>query len=200
MKSNKNQFLNPLEASAESKSGNHMLGHSEQPTNSSKNVFVKNCFFKNESNVLSPHVFGKKIGGVKVEDKISAPIMLLESMLALVTKFYYKSDYAIDEFLESVFSSFDSHKDFLENNKKNSALGRKSKRIRKTKHELLKNSNGDSKSEDKNQVNLHESNHLLDYLVSPLKSDICIGDLIRKLDFKRTGDLRMRNVSLWEEI
>ena len=149
-------------------------------------IFIKTCIFKNESCVLSPLIFTKKLTNIKLDDRINPNTMVLECLLALVNKFYYKSTYDVKEFLRELFQNFENQSDlFISKNddRNGNSMIRKSKRIKKkAKDRKINHSENLIGGKEKEQTTVFEETNILDYLVSPIKVDICPGFIKRKLD------------------
>lgn len=155
----------------------------------SNDIFLKTCLFKNEAQVLSPIIFTKKVPSIKLDDKMTPATMMLECMLALVTRFYYKSSFDAAELVKEVLGIFEANHHPPESKhtrRRTSNSVRRSRRIRKN-GKSHRSSQPEEKVKEKQGATLTEENNLLDYLVSPVKSDICLGGLIRAMEHQRIG-------------
>ena len=190
MKINQSQLIQKEQTQQTQDSNSQIRLKGEKTSVVSSDIYIKSCLFKNESLVLSPLIFTRKINTVKFDDRINNQTMFLECMLSLVNKFYYKSTYDVEEFMKELFQVFESQDAELEG--KSSKMGRGqhvriSRRIKKNQKEA-KTSHTEMNGSAKNAPTASDENNILDYLVSPIKTDFCVGGLTRKLDYQGTGD------------
>lgn len=162
----------------------------------SNDIFLKTCLFKSDTQMLSPIIFTKKVPSLKLDDKMTPSTMMLECLFALVNRFYYKSSFDAAEFVKEVLSTFEAglhppEAKLVRRRSSNSV--RRSRRIRKNGKPQKQNA-AEEKAKDKSSTTLAEENNLLDYLVSPVKTDICFGGLTRTVEHQGTGHFRGGNL------
>lgn len=148
-------------------------------------VIPPSCLFKNDTTVLSPLIFTKKIPNLKMDDKMSTPAVMLESLYALVNKFYYKSAFDLAEFLKELFANYSPPLCVNETKQRRNRIVnsvRRSHRIRKNGKPAQKVTATEEKSKEKPSSSNTEDNNILDFLISPVKTDYCLGCVIRELD------------------
>lgn len=141
-------------------------------------IFIRSCLFRNEDKILSPMIFTKRPNTVKMEEKISPETMALEYLYSIVNKLYYKSSYDIEEFMKElgqVNSADESEEDQKEKLKNTSNVIRKSKRILKKKGEAKNQSQNEINGSKREKTTVVEEKNILDYLISPIKTDFCYG-------------------------
>lgn len=169
---------------------------------SNNDIVVRSCLFRDENLVLSPMIFTKKVNNLKMDDRISAQTMVLESLYSIVNKVYYKSSYDMEEFFKELKSAFNTEKAKPEpkSRGKNFALSiRRSKRIRKNSNQKTQTTS-ETNGNDKEQASLIEEKNILDFLISPVKPDFCFGKLTRKLDHQGIGHFRGRDLLVRKKI
>jgi hypothetical protein len=135
-------------------------------------VLISNCLFKEKKKILSPKIFLKSIKLEKNNKKISQRVSILESLLAIIVKTYYESNFELESTLTEIYKSTEK----LKNEKK--------LKIENNKKQKKNNLNGKNDSSDKEKVaNPAKIDHvnILDYLISPLKKDFDFGKIIRTL-------------------
>lgn len=175
----------------------------ESHQRSNADVIPLSCLFKNDSSVLSPLIFTKKIPNLKMDDRMSTPAVMLESMYALVNKFYYKSAFDLAEFLRELFANYSPPLCVNEPKQRRNRLAnsvRRSNRIRKNGKQTQKMAAAEEKNKEKPSSSNTEDNNILDFLISPIKTDYCLGCVIRELDNQRTRDFRGRNLHFRETL
>lgn len=176
--------------------------HPESSSNPSNDIYLQICLFKNETQVLSPVIFTKRLPSVKPDEQMSPATLMLESLCALVNRFYYKSTFDVTDFMRDILTAFESCKKPLDVKKSSRRTGghsRKNQRIAK-KEKTPKETTDDNSPPDKQLLTPNEDLNILDFLVSPLKTDFCVGNFTRKLDPQRTGRVRSRTLQFWEAV
>jgi hypothetical protein len=167
-------------------------GHPEPVSKPPTDIFLPLCLFKNETQVLSPIIFTKRLPSVKPDDKMSTPAMMLECLCALVNRFYYKSTFEVAEFMKEILVAFESGKrppDAKKPRRRTHPTARKTRRIRK-KDSAGRESEENEATPDRQLYSPNEGLNILDYLVSPLKTDFCVGKFSRELERQRSGGVR----------
>lgn len=182
MKINQSQLIQKEETQKTQESHGQLRLKLEKTSSMCNDIYIKTCLFKNESLVLSPMIFTKKLNNIKFDERINIQTMFLECMLALVNKFYYKSTYDVEDFMKELFQIFESQNVGGEGKGIGKGKGQYTRRSRRIK----KNQKGGKTSQIdgnlKSGSTALDENNILDYLVSPVKSDVCVGGVIRKLD------------------
>lgn len=134
--------------------------HSQKlpPKPNSTSILIKNCLFKEKKKILSPTIFLKSLKSDKKSQKLTNRLFIMESILALVVKSYYNSEYE----LESTLSEINKLTEQIKlGKKKNNNNNKKNRKI------------SSEKKKDVSRVDPCKigKDNILDYLVSPLKKD-----------------------------
>lgn len=177
-------------------------GHPEAAPALSADVFLPVCLFKSESQVLSPLIFTKRMASVKPDERMSPATLLLESLCALVSRFYYKSTFEVAEFMRELLAAFEAGKkpsDLKKTRRRTGPGIRKHRRVDKKERGERETEEVEPPADPK-LLTPNEELNILDFLVSPLKTDFCVGELNRAVECEGSGGVRGRIVRFWEAV
>lgn len=177
-------------------------GHPDPVSKPPTDIFLPVCLFKNEAQVLSPIIFTKKLSSVRPDDKMTPAAMMLECLCALVNRFYYKSTFEVAEFMKEILGAFESGRrppDAKKPRRRTHPTARKTRRIQKKDHPA-RESEEPEPTPDRQLYSPNEGLNILDYLVSPLKADFCVGEFTRKLEPQGSGGVRGGSLQLRQAV
>lgn len=192
MKSTARPLLNGDNQSTAGTSPEYLKAAAEKTQPPPTDIVLPSCLVKNESSVLSPLIFTRKVPTIKLDPQMSPQTVMLESLLALVSKSYYRTTFDLADFFKELAANtdpVDQSKPRAESRRRNNQAVRQGKRIKKA-VKLDKKSQAKEQAKDKAVAQPPDDLNVLDYLVSPIKSDFCVGRLTRKLDPEGIGGVR----------
>lgn len=174
----------------------------EKPSARPTDVVLPPCLVKSDALVLSPLIFTKKVPSIKPDGRMSTQTLMLESLLGLVSKFYYRSSFDVADLLKDLGSCADGALNGAggkEAHRRGPNSVRRSKRVKKGERRDRKIPPKEQ-GKERPAAGAPDDANLLDYLISPVKTDYCVGGLTRKLDAEGTGRVRGRHLRLWQTL